>query len=377
MSERLGAYTLLKTLGQGGMADVYLASASDDRHVAIKVLNAQRALDAESCALFLDEARLVQLLDHKNIASVLEVEVSSGTHYLAMEYVHGADLRDVLIASADRSALPSYEVSLSIVAQAAAGLDHAHRRCDLDGKPLHLVHRDVSLTNIMVGHDGSVKVVDFGIARSTLSSVHTSPGVVRGKASYMSPEQCMGDQVDLRTDVFALGIVLYELTTGARCFAGKSDFERMLAVVQGDFIAPSDLVAEYPPELEQVVRTALAADPDQRYASCALMIDALERVMAGRNWLGGSAAIARAMHELFGDVVAPWTRTEEAPRTIEMAVILPLPAVPTAKITRPRRFARGTLADMFDPKHWAEEDDDALTRGRRAMRRSSSPFLAA
>ena len=376
MSERLGAYTLLKTLGQGGMADVYLAAGEDNRHVAIKVLNAQRSLDAESCALFLDEARLVRLLDHNNIASVLEVDVASGLHYLAMEYVHGADLRDVLVASSNRGALPSYEFSLSVVAQAAAGLDHAHRRCDLQGKPLHLVHRDVSLTNIMVGHDGVVKVVDFGIARSTLSSVHTSPGIVRGKASYMSPEQCMGDKVDHRTDVFALGIVLYELTTGARCFAGKSDFERMLAVVQGDYIAPSDLVAEYPLELEQVVRTALAADPEQRYPSCAAMIDALERVMKGRNWLGGGDAIRLSMHELFGDVKAPYVPTEEAPRTIEN-VILPISALPTAKITRPRRLARGTLLDMFDPKHWAADDDDALTRGRRSMCRSSSPFLAA
>lgn len=376
MSERLGSYTLVKTLGQGGMADVYLASADGDRHMAVKVLNAQRSLDAESCALFLDEARLVRMLDHKNIASIIDVDVAGGQHYLAMEYVHGADLRDVLIAASARTSLPSYEFSLSVVAQAAAGLDHAHRRCDGDGKPLHLVHRDVSLTNIMVGHDGTVKVVDFGIARSTLSSVHTSPGVVRGKASYMSPEQCMGDTIDHRTDVFALGIVLYELTTGTRCFAGKSDFERMLAVVQGDYIAPSDLIAEYPVELEQVVRTALAADPELRYPSCAAMIVALERVMHGRGWLGGAAAIERTMTELFGDVKEPWVAIEEAPRTIEN-VILPIAALPTARITRPRRFARGTVVDMFDPKHWAADDDDALTRGRRSIRRSSSPFLAA
>ena len=176
--------------------------------------------------------------------------------------------------------------------------------------------------------------------------------------------------------VFALGIVLYELTTGARCFGGKSDFERMLAVVQGDYIAPSDLIAEYPPELEQIVRTALAASPELRFPSCAALIGALERVLMARGWLGGSAAIARVMNDLFGDVKAPWVATEDAPRTIEN-VILPVAALPTAKITRPRRFARGTVVDMFDPKHWAADDDDALTRGRRSMRRSSSPFLAA
>ncbi|MBA3455516.1 MAG: serine/threonine protein kinase [Deltaproteobacteria bacterium] len=377
MSERLGAYTLLQTLGQGGMADVYLAStAGIDAHVAVKVLSAQRSLDTESCALFLDEARVVRMLDHKNIASVLDVDVSGGRHYLAMEYIHGADLREVLVTCAQKSSLPSYEFSLSVVAQAAAGLDHAHRRCDADGKPLHLVHRDVSLTNIMVGHDGTVKVVDFGIARSTLSSVHTSPGIVRGKPSYMSPEQCLGDKVGHRTDVFALGIVLYELTTGARCFAGKSDFERMLAVVQGDYIAPSDLIADYPPELEKVVRTALAANPELRYASCAALIEAIERVTIDCGWRADAASVQRTMHELFGDVKAPWISVDDEARTIEN-MVLPISALPTAKITRPDRFPRGTLADMFDPKHWVADDDDAVTRGRRSMRRSSSPYLAA
>ena len=222
----LGAYEVVKPLAQGGMADVFLAKCAE-RHVALKVLNAQRSMDRESCALFLDEARVVGLLAHKNVASVLGADIIGGCHYLAMEYVHGADLREVLLAASHINAAIPFEMALSIVAQAAAGLDHAHRRCDPDGVPLRLVHRDVSLSNIMVGHDGVVKIVDFGIARSTMSTVHTSPGVVRGKASYMSPEQCMGDKVDHLTDVFALGIVLYELTTGARCFHGKSDFERI------------------------------------------------------------------------------------------------------------------------------------------------------
>jgi serine/threonine protein kinase len=238
LSNRLGSYELIRPIAQGGMADIYLARRVGpgrfERHVAVKVLNPRRAAEPEACAMFLDEARLVALLNHHNIASVLEVDVVDGKHYLAMEYVHGADLREVLSAAQRAGKLLPFETSLSIVSAAAAGLDHAHRRCGLDGKPLKLVHRDVSLSNIMVGHDGSVKVVDFGIATTTIASVHTSPGVVRGKASYMSPEQCLGDRVDHRSDVFALGVVLYELTTGARCFHGKSDFDRMLAVVRGD-----------------------------------------------------------------------------------------------------------------------------------------------
>jgi serine/threonine protein kinase len=248
------------------------------------VLNPARAADAEACAMFLDEARLVALLNHHNIASVFEVDVVDGKHYLAMEYVHGTDLRAVLAAAQRAGKLLPLETAVAIACAAAAGLSHAHRRSGPDGKPLKLVHRDVSLSNIMVGHDGSVKVVDFGIATTTSASVHTLPGVVRGKASYMSPEQCLGDRVDHRSDVFALGVVLYELTTGVRCFHGKTDFERMLAVVRGDYVAPSDLIPSYPRELEQVIQTALATDPARRFASAQALREALERVAIARGW---------------------------------------------------------------------------------------------
>ncbi|MDB4958075.1 MAG: Serine/threonine protein kinase, partial [Myxococcales bacterium] len=259
---RLGNYELIRLVARGGMADVYLARQRGvgqfERHVAVKVLNGAHSNDLEARALFLDEARLLAMLGHHNLASVFEVAIQDDVHYLAMEYVHGADLREVLnVAGKTGRAIP-YEAATSIIASAAAGLDHAHRRCGPDGKPLHLVHRDVSLSNIMVGHDGNVKVVDFGIATATVSSVHTQPGVVRGKASYMSPEQCLGDDVDLRTDVFALGIVLYELTTGHRCFPGNNDFERMISVVRGDFVPPSVHIPSYPPALEAIVKIALS-----------------------------------------------------------------------------------------------------------------------
>ena len=298
---RVGNYQLIRLLAQGGMADIYLARRNDsDAYVAVKVLNNARAADPESCTLFLDEARLLALLSHDNLAGVLDVDRADGVHYLAMEYVHGADLRELLLAAQRANRAVPYETALSIVAGAAAGLDHAHRRCGPDGKPLHLVHRDVSLSNIMVGHDGSVKVVDFGIAIATVSSHHTNPGIVRGKASYMSPEQALGDPLDLRTDVFALGVVLYELTTGRRCFQGNSDFERMLAVVRGDYVPPSVVVPDYPRALEAIIKTALANDASRRYCSAAAMIDALHRVALAEGWIVGATMIGDFMHELFG-----------------------------------------------------------------------------
>ncbi|TMQ10305.1 MAG: serine/threonine protein kinase [Deltaproteobacteria bacterium] len=360
LSNRLGSYEL------------YLAKKHGighfERHVAIKVLSRGRGDDPEACAMFLDEARLVAMLNHHNIASVLEVDVVDGRHYIAMEYVQGADLREVLAAATRAGRMFPLEAAVAIVCAAAAGLDHAHRRSGPDGKPLRLVHRDVSLSNIMVGHDGSVKVVDFGIATTTIASVHTSPGVVRGKASYMSPEQCLGDPVDQRSDVFALGVVLYELTTGARCFHGKTDFDRMLAVVRGEYIAPGDLVASYPRELAQVIRTALATDPARRFASAAAMSEALERVATAQGWIAGPGLIQRTMHELFGDVPEPWTSyADDAPVT-EPHSIASLPRI--AEPTRPaRRLARGTLSDCLD--------DDERTRGRGPLRRASRPWLTA
>jgi len=295
-SRRLGNYELLRPLARGGMADIYLARQIGlDRQVAIKVLSELRSHDPEACALFLDEARVVGLLRHVNLAGIYEVAVEDGVHYLAMEYVHGADLRDVMT----RAQAPlAVDCALTIVARAAAGLDYAHRRV-LDDQPLRLVHRDVSLSNIMCTHEGEVKLIDFGIAVSTASQHKTRPGIVRGKAAYMSPEQCRGERVDARSDVFALGVVLYELTTGKRCFVGESDFERMLAVVRGEYVRPSLLRPDLPSTIEHVIETALAIDPAQRYQSAAALGGALQAAASIEGLSIGTDAITRMMGELF------------------------------------------------------------------------------
>jgi len=436
--KRLGSYELIRRIAHGGMADIYLARHAGsagarsnakrrgasieqvERRVAIKILNEHRAIDPESRALFLHEARVCALLDHPNIASVLEVDVADGRHYLAMEYVDGVDLRELLAVAARAGRSLPYAVAISIITAAAAGLDHAHRRCDADGKPLRLVHRDVSLSNIMVRHDGAVKVVDFGIASTTIADVHTLPGIVRGKASYMSPEQCLGAELDHRTDVFALGVVLYELTTGARCFHGKTDFERMLAVVRGAYLPPGQIVADYPPELEQVIRTALAPAARHRYPSCAAMIEALEAVLAGRGWIGGTQTIARVMAELSAAPRAAEDATDATDAADAAAAVaaaqadptVTVPAVTARQEVRPemlaergaipahalaiasaptapkrvlargaaRRCGRCTGAEAYEKQTrelWPD-DDDAPTRGRRTLRRpGTSPRLAA
>jgi eukaryotic-like serine/threonine-protein kinase len=389
----LGTYELVRLLAQGGMADIYLAKnlAAPTRFVAVKVLSARRATDPESRALFADEARLVGMLDHLNLAGILEVDVDAGVHYLVMDYVHGADLREILaFAAATDRAIP-YDCALTIIAAAAAGLEHAHTRCDDDGNPLALVHRDVSLSNIMVGHDGSVKVIDFGIAQSAQAIHVTNPGIVRGKASYMSPEQCLGDAIDLRTDVFALGVVLYELTTGRRCFQGQTDFERMLAVVRGEWVPPSIHIPEFPHALERVIRTALALDPAHRYPSAAAMIEAIEQVAALEGWMLGSRTTARFMCELFGCIAFPSVTEDESATVLNppnfeelAAAIEAIEAEMTPAETRiisKRRLARGTHVDGYEPESTELADmddlfDDVPTRGRRSAPRVWNSFAA-
>jgi eukaryotic-like serine/threonine-protein kinase len=273
---QLGNYDVVRKLGRGGMADVYLARQHGlDRLVAIKLLDA--ASDPDARVLFLDEARLCAMLCHPNLAIVYEVAADEGATFIAMEYLDGIDLRQLMVAAHAHGArrLPT-SAAVAIVRAAAAGLDHAHQRCGRDGAPLELVHRDVSLSNIMVTRDGAVKVIDFGIARARVSINVEAPGVIRGKPGYMAPEQCMADPIDARCDVFALGVVLYELATGRRCFDGETDIERIRATVRGSYVPASVVVPELPRALERVIDRALAVDPADRYSSAAELVAALD-----------------------------------------------------------------------------------------------------
>ncbi len=305
----LGNYELVRKLGHGGMADVYLARQRDlDRYVAIKLLDPDRVGDPDARTLFLDEARLCTLLSHQNVAIVYDVGADGDATYIAMEHIDGVNLRELMcMAGLRRRAIP-YRAAVAIVRAAAAGLGHAHERCGHDGEPLELVHRDVSLSNIMVTRDGAVKVIDFGIASARVSINVASPSLIRGKPGYMAPEQCLGDAVDARADVFALGVVLYELALGRHCFDAPDDYETMLATVNGTFVAPRDVAPSFPRDLERVIEKALASEPDDRYASAAELADALARVALARGWSCDSSTLATLMTEL-GDTDA----ADEAP----------------------------------------------------------------
>jgi serine/threonine-protein kinase len=295
------------------MARIYIARStgigSFERHVVLKMILPERAQDETSVQMFLDEARLAASLNHQNVAQVFEVGVEEGIHFLAMEYVHGQDLRALLARAGQSGTRVPLELALTVVAGAAAGLEHAHERRNVDGTPMGIVHRDVSPSNIMIGYDGAVKLLDFGIAKATSRSIETQSGIIKGKFAYMAPEQCRGRDVDRRSDVFSLGIILYEVTTQHRCFRADSDFDTMHRIVTGDVVRPSRLVQGYPQPLEAIVMRALAVDAGHRYQTAGLLLEALEQFSLASRMSLSTMSLGRFMRDMFGDVPEPWLQT--------------------------------------------------------------------
>ncbi len=294
----------------GGMAEVLLGRAtgigSFERHVVIKRIRADQARDSSFVKMFLDEARLAASLHHTNILQVHDIGEEAGEYFFTMEYLHGQDLRKLMKRVAAREEQLPIEVVVAIVMNAAAGLHFAHEHRGADRQPLGIVHRDVSLSNIMVGYDGFVKVTDFGIAKAVLRSAETRSGVLKGKVAYMSPEQCLGKPVDRRSDIYSLGIVLYELATARRLFKAESDFLTMSAIVDGQIPPPSSLRADLPPELEAIIVKALARRAANRYQTADELRAALEDFALANHLRTTGTALAAYMRKLFGEQPEPW-----------------------------------------------------------------------
>src|SRR5688572_5317224 len=292
------------------MAQIYLARqtglGSFERHVVLKTILRERASDQRFVTMFLDEAKLAATLNHQNVAQVYEVDQADGAYFMAMEYVHGENARAILETTLRRGWTIPLELAVMIISGAAAGLHHAHERKGKGGQPLNIVHRDVSPANIMVGYDGSVKVLDFGIAKAEERATKTVGGTIKGKYGYMSPEQCKGKPIDRRSDIFALGIVLYELTTLRRAFKGNDDFETMKKIVAGDFLRPSAAVPGYPRELESIILTAMASDAGARFQTAQELIEALDAFTVRAKLTGSNTAMGRFMVQLFGARREPW-----------------------------------------------------------------------
>lgn len=283
------------------MAEVFLARLWGHggffRDVVIKRLFAHYAEHEHALRMFQDEARLLTELSHPNIPQVYDLGYSDGHWFLAMEHVGGTSLAE-LCAAATNTRLPMpLAVGIGITAQICAALHHAHERRDRQGRPLRIVHRDVTPYNIMISPDAVVKVLDFGVAQ-TSARLDTDVGAVRGTYAYMAPEQVRGLPLDRRADVFALGINLYELTTGQRLFRG-SDVEAMTAIVERDVPPPSTIRPNYPPELEAIVMKALQRDPDARTPSAAHLAHSLDEFCMQHGLLTGPLVVAQYERQVF------------------------------------------------------------------------------
>jgi len=304
---RLGKYELLSRLGIGGMAELFVARITAahgfEKRVALKRILASHADDEQFIEMLLGEARLAATLDHPNIVQVYDVGEVDGTYFFTMEYVFGSDLRKIVRACQTRGTWPGPELVLQIIIGTATGLHYAHEKEREDGELLGLVHRDVSPSNILVSHDGGVKLVDFGIARVSAMQSTTAQGVLKGKVPYMSPEQCRGEPLDRRSDIFSLGIILWELSTRRRLFAGDNDVAVAGKICNNDVPRPSSIVPGYPPELEEIVLKALARDPALRYATAQELQLDLEEYARDARMLLSSARLAGFMGDLFADEI--------------------------------------------------------------------------
>jgi serine/threonine-protein kinase len=281
--------------------------------------------------MFLDEARLLGLLHHQHITPVYEVgKDDDGQLFLVMDYVHGRTAHEAWQRTIELGAVLPIDFSLTVAAAAASGLHYAHTRRDAEGRSLRIVHRDVSLSNLMVGFDGAVKLIDFGIASAANRSTQTQAGFVKGKLGYMAPEQLRGMAVDARTDVFALGIVLHELTTMRRTFRDESDQVTMERIRAGKFTAPSSINPDYPPELERIVTRALRVDPRERYPDAEAMRREIDLLGHQLGLVLGDAAVVEVMSQVFEDRVEPWERGRRVRPQTELDVRLEiLPRAPS------------------------------------------------
>ncbi len=300
-NKRFGRYTLVKKLAMGGMAEVFLGlKRGPDRFeklVALKRLHEHLADDAEVVGMFYTEARLGGLFEHPNLVAVFDADVIDGHHTMVMEFVPGQTVDELGKRLAARGEKMPVGLALSVVAEAADGLHQAHTARDFDGTALRIVHRDVSPQNILIAYDGAVRVFDFGVA---VAASKGGGGQLAGKTAYMSPEQCRGKEIDARSDVFALGIVLHELITGQSLFKRDNHIKSLRAITEDDVPAPSTLRAGVTPEVDAIVLKALARNPDERYESAhALQLALADHLAATNDLVVAHGALEQLMNRLF------------------------------------------------------------------------------
>lgn len=356
-AKRFGRYTLLGHIADGGMASVYLAQLRGDHRfakwVALKVVHAKHAGDERFEKMFLTEARIVARIDHPNVGQVFDCGSVDGTCYLAMEYLSGQTLQKVFTEASAHNITFPLPIAARIVANIAMALHAAHELRNDAGEPAAVVHRDVSPHNIFVLYNGATKLMDFGIASSLDRYDEEKTGIdeLKGKLSYMSPEQMCRQPIDRRSDIFSLGIVLWEITCGMRLFKRNSEGETAIAILSEPIAAPSSVTDGYPVELERIVMRALERDVDKRYANASELAADLEEYIAGTGRPTGVPQVEAFMQSVFP------TAIEEHSTTLRKAASL----------------LKGVDTDTLSPATAAVEDEIEVTIGTERPPPMSAP----
>ncbi|MBU1742654.1 MAG: serine/threonine protein kinase, partial [Proteobacteria bacterium] len=303
-----GEYFLGKRIATGGTSELFRARrvglSGFERLLAIKTILPHYAEHPEFVTMFINEAKLASRLHHSNIVQILDLGLVEDTYFIAMEYVFGRSLAQLMNVAQDRQVHPSIENVVTLISRVATALDYAHRLTDNHGRPVGLVHRDVSPHNILVSFEGEVKLVDFGIAKATSPAAATRVGVLKGKIAYMSPQQAGGEPVDNRSDIYSLGIVFHELLCRQKLFTGESEMTILQKVVRPDIRPPSVLNQFIPAALDPIVMRALAPKVEDRYQKAGDLAADLEAFLHSQGAVPSTFDLRQLTRAAFADRMA-------------------------------------------------------------------------
>ncbi|MGQ0507434.1 MAG: serine/threonine protein kinase [Myxococcaceae bacterium] len=345
---RFGKYTLLDRIAVGGMAEIFLARQAGlegfEKVIVIKRIRPHLSKQTSFVKMFLNEAKLAAQLNHQNIVQIYDLGKIGESYFIAMEDIFGRDMRRI-IPKADAMGIPFPMVyALKIASSVCEGLYYAHQKVDLYGNPLHIVHRDVTPENIFVSFDGTVKILDFGIAKAANQLEHTRAGEIKGKLSYMSPEQCLGKPLDCRSDIFSLGVVLYEWLTGFKLFTGESEVAILKSVTDGKIYAPSYFKADIPDAVEAILMRALEKDRDLRYQSAWEMQYDLDQFLTQYEFTPSNIHLSNFLKQLFSDELEQ-EKAMLAPRSGAEEVLIPQEGIGDEQISEAQAIpTSGTLS---------------------------------
>jgi TonB family protein len=335
-----GQYELTELIATGGMAEVYRARMQGvegfQKIVAIKRILPHLTDNEEFVRMFVDEAKVAAQLQHPNIIHIYDLGKIERSYFIAMEYIDGRDLRSILRTLEEKRARLPLGLALFITSRLAAALDYAHRKHDFQGKAMTLVHRDISPQNVLISYDGDIKLCDFGIAKAASKASHTRAGALKGKLQYMSPEQAWGKDIDSRSDIFSLGLVLYEMLTGRKGFTGDSELSILEQVRTPRLIPPRELDPAIPPEVERVVMRALKEKREERYQSAAELAADLGTMLQVIRPTPGAGELGAFLTELVGRERAVSSASVPAPRPAITPPPRPAPPPAPPRVAKPK-----------------------------------------